>query len=189
MSKIHPKINNQVMVDIETLSTRPDSVILVIGAIKFSRNGDLQHFEKLDKIDVFYRRITIESCTDIGLRIDDSTLNWWKQQNQKARYEALENPDRIPLKQALQEFSNFIKNSSHIWDNSPDFDCTILGEAFNRCEIEIPWKFWNTRDCRTLFDLGGVSKVNMPSGDEHNAAHDCYRQIVGVKQALKNLSL
>ena len=55
MSKIHPKNNNQVMVDIETLSTRPDSVILVIGAIKFSRNVHLQPFDKLDKIDIFYR--------------------------------------------------------------------------------------------------------------------------------------
>lgn len=183
------KINSQVMIDIETLSTRPDSVILVIGAIKFSRNVDLEPFEKLEKIDTFYKRITIESCIDIGLRIDESTVKWWKQQNPKVRYEALENPDRIPLKQALQELSSFIKDSSHIWANSPDFDCTILGEAFNRFEMDIPWKFWNTRDCRTLFDLGGVSKLNMPTGDEHNALYDCYRQIVGVKQALKNLLL
>jgi DNA polymerase III epsilon subunit-like protein len=175
-----------IMLDIETLSIRPNAAIIVIGAIKFFREGDVVSLEKSDK---FYRRITIKSCKEAGLRIDNSTVQWWKQQDKDVRYEALYNPDRIPLKQALQEFATWMGNSTYIWGNGDDFDCTILGEAFSRCDMEIPWKFFLTRDCRTLFDLAGIKKADLPSGLEHHAIHDCYRQIVGVKNSLRRLGL
>ena len=173
-----------IMLDLETLSVRPDAAIIVIGAIKFFREGDVL---PLEKSDTFYRRITIESCKKAGLRIDNSTVRWWKEQDKAVRYEALENPDRIPLNQALREFAIWMGNSTYVWGNGDDFDCTILGEAFSRCNMKIPWKFFLTRDCRTLFDLAGIKKSDLPSGLEHHAIHDCYRQIVGVKKSLSLL--
>lgn len=175
-----------IMLDLETLSVRPDAAIIIIGAIKFCRKGNILSLEDSDK---FYRRITIESCKKAGLRIDNSTMKWWNEQAKDVRYEALENPDRVPLEQALQEFSIWMGNSTYVWGNGDDFDCTILGEAFSRCNMEIPWKFFLTRDCRTLFDLAGIKKADLPRGLEHHAIHDCYRQIVGVKNSLRRLSL
>jgi DNA polymerase III epsilon subunit-like protein len=175
-----------IMLDLETLSIRPDAAIIVIGAIKFFRKGSMISMEDSEK---FYRRITVESCKEVGLRIDKETLEWWKTQDKNVLYEALENPDRVPLKQALQEFTEWMGNSKYVWGNGDDFDCTILGEAFSRCGMQIPWKFFLTRDCRTLFDLAGIKKSDLPSGLEHHAIHDCYRQIVGVKRSLQFLGL
>ena len=176
-----------IMLDLETLSTRSDAVIIVIGAIKFSRKGKTP---RLDEMDTFYRRITVKSCEKAGLRIDQSTIDWWKQQDKDVRYEALENPDRVSLEDALRDFSKWFGDAKTcVWGNGADFDCTILGEAFSRIEMQIPWKFFLTRDCRTLFDLAGIKKSDLPTGLEHHALHDCYRQIIGVKLSLKNLGL
>ena len=88
-----------IMLDLETLSVRPDAAIIVIGAIKFFRKGNMLSIEDSDK---FYKRITVESCKEAGLRIDEPTMEWWKSQDKNVLYEALENPDRVPLKQALK---------------------------------------------------------------------------------------
>jgi hypothetical protein len=103
------------------------------------------------------------------------------------RYEALQHPDRSDLPVVLQEFAEWFKPCEKIWANSPDFDCAILGEAYTRCGIEKPWKFWDTRCCRTIYDLAGIRKADLPTGKEHHALHDCYRQIAGVKMAFSRL--
>jgi len=182
---------HEVMVDIETLGTRPYTIILVIGAVKFSRTDSLSSSSKKSKEpDTFYRRIDIQSCKDVGMNsIDRDTIEWWKKQPEHIRYEAVKNPDRVPLQQALREFAEWIQPCELIWSNGRDFDCSILEEAFHRCHLPIPWKFWNTRDVRTILDLGNVRKRDLPDNDQHHALHDCHRQIVGVKLALKNLGL
>lgn len=179
-------MSQEVMLDIETLSSRPNAVITVIGAIKFSRTGKLQPLEKLE---TFYRRINIQSCLHVGLQIDKNTLEWWNKQDKDAKYECIDNTDRVTLTEALNDFKTWFGNCEKIWGNGDDFDCTILDEAYTRTGIEKPWKFWNTRDVRTLFDLGCIRKYDLPNNNEHHALHDCYRQIVGVKKALKNLDL
>jgi hypothetical protein len=176
--------NFELMVDIETLSTSPDAVILVIGAVKFKRNGNLK---PLKELDTFYRRITPNSCMEVGLKVDKETVEWWNKQDPNVKFEAIENPDRVPLRQALTEFSSWLKSCDKIWANSPSFDCVILESAYKACDIPIPWKFWNTRDCRTIFDIAGIRKCDLPNNEQHNAIHDCYRQIVGVKRAFLNL--
>lgn len=177
---------SDIMLDLETLSTRPNAVIIVLAAIKFNRKGDLMPIEQLD---TFYKRIDVKSCLELGLRADKNTIEWWKKQSPKIRYEALDHPVRSSLFIVLQEFKDWIDNNSRIWGNGDDFDCTILGEAYIRAGMEIPWKFYNTRDVRTIFDLAGITKYDLPDDNEHHALYDCYRQIVGVKIALKKLKL
>ena len=55
------------------------------------------------------------------------------------------------------------------------------------CKIETPWKFWNTRDTRTLFDLAEVYNTDLPQGSKHHALHDCHRQLAGLFLAFKRL--
>jgi len=83
---------SDVMVDIETLSTSPNSLILTIGAIKFSRNKEVK---KLEDLDTFYVRINQNSCKKLKMDISEDTLDWWNSQSEEARYEAFINKDRI----------------------------------------------------------------------------------------------
>jgi hypothetical protein len=179
-----------VMMDLETLSVRPDAVILIIGAVKFNRNYTYKEYisnKDLFKLNCFYKRITITSCLEQGLRKDPETEHWWNEQDEDIKYEAISHPDRVSLKQALSEFSKWYGNSKCIWGKGSSFDCTILGEAYKRCNMEIPWKFWLVRDLRTIMDLGNVKMSELPQYNKHHALWDCYRQIIGFQRSMKNL--
>ena len=180
------------MLDLETMSTRPNAVILVIGAIKFNR-GDVWK-ENIDKKDLentnfFYKRIKIDSCIKAGLHIDKETEKWWSEQEPDIKYEALENNDRVTLKEALRSFKEWLGTNPKlkIWGNGSSFDCTILGEAYKICEMKIPWNFWLERDLRTLMELGNVKMSDLPQYGKHHALYDCYRQIIGFQRSEKNL--
>ena len=175
-----------VMIDIETLSTKKNAVILTIGAVKFNRYEENKDIDAMEK---FYCRINQESCTKIGMTIDEDTKKWWNNQSCEAKYEALLNPDRVDINTALDTLKKFLGNVKYVWANSPNFDCTILENAFNVCNIEIPWKFWNLRDCRTIYDLGKVNLKTITNNNKHDAISDCYSQILCVQKCIKNLNL
>jgi hypothetical protein len=171
------------MLDLETLGTSSNSVILSIGAVKFERKGN----EITES--VFYERINIQNCLDTGLEIDSKTLEWWKTQDKNVYYEAIENPNRLSLKNTLLDFSKWFGKSTYIWGKGPSFDCTILSNAYKKLGLEPPWKFWNERDVRTIFDLGNIKNYQLPTDNMHHPVDDCKRQIKGVKMALKKLNL
>jgi DNA polymerase III epsilon subunit-like protein len=180
--------NKEVMVDIETLSTEANAVILSIGAIKFDRNGKLP--ESPEVMDTFYTRIARESCEVLGMHVDPDTVRWWSTQPADVRDEALENTsERLTIKDALAQFATWIGKSELVWGHGDDFDCVILGNAFKRCGMKTPWKFWDTRDTRTLFDIAGVRNSDLPANSKHHPIHDCYRQIAGVLMSLRKLGV
>ena len=174
--------NNNIMIDIETTSTNPDAAIVSIGAIRFARGGKLR---KIGDMDSFYTKVSISSCEDVGLHTDPSTMDWWSRQDQSVRYEALENPThRLSIHDALRKLAEWIgRGDNLIWGNGDDFDCVILASAYRACGINVPWKFWNTRDVRTVFDLGGVKPWDLPTELKHHPVHDCWRQIWGLQRS------
>lgn len=176
----------EAVIDIETLSTNNNALILTIGAIKFKRNEEIK---ELKKMDTFYSKIIKKSCLKLGMHIDENTLEWWKKQPKESQYEALhDKTNRIEIKDALIKLSDFLKDVKCIWANSPNFDCVILENAYKSCELDIPWNFWQLRCCRTLYDIAKVN-LNTISVVSHNSLEDCYRQLIGIKKSCGNLKL
>jgi hypothetical protein len=159
-----------VMVDLETLGTTADAVILSIGAVKFNLStGEIDD-------DGFYRSISIESNLDYKRRISEDTLLWWFKQDvaaQQVFHEAKET-----LHTALEEFSDWIGNDKYeMWSNGADFDLPMLAHAYTQHQVEIPWKFWNSRCFRTYKNLPGAKDIRVPPlGVKHNALSDAYQQ-------------
>lgn len=174
---------SEVMLDLETLSTRAHAVILVIAAIKFNRDDPET---ALDSLQFFYRRIKINSCSEIGMHTDPKTSEWWERQDPIIREEAFKK-ERVEIRHALEEFTKFYSHSTHIWSQGANFDIPILDEAYRRCNLDPPWKFWHARDTRTVYDLAGMTSKDLPKGDLHHALYDCHRQIIGVQKAVKKL--
>ena len=177
-----------VMIDLETFGTDSNAVIVVIAGIKFNR---AEPTKPLGNMETFYVRIDPESCKKAGLTVNEQTLNWWHSQPLNSRYEAVENPDRLPLKTALLKFSEWLRETpttKRIWAKGTDFDCVILSNAYKAVNLPTPWKFWNVRDLRTLMDIAGVKNSDLPSGDMHHALQDCHRQIYAVSLCLHKLS-
>jgi DNA polymerase III epsilon subunit-like protein len=189
-------MNNLIMVDLETLSVKANAAILTIGAIKFNKNISVNTSStfgtNLNSNNSFYKRITIESCKEANLDINEDTIKWWNTQEKEAKYEAMLNPDRISLKEGLIEFNKWVGDFKYIkfFANSPDFDITILREAYRNTNLEhlIPFNFWNIRCCRTVYDLGNVRLKDFPNKIQHHALYDCMSQIEALQKAFKNLN-
>jgi hypothetical protein len=68
---------NDVMIDMETLSTSPDCVILTIGAVRFDPRGEgvVERLELRPTID--------EQTEEFNRHIDPDTVAWWGQQSEE----------------------------------------------------------------------------------------------------------
>lgn len=175
-----------IMVDLETMGTRPTAAIVSIGAVAI----DIENNKLLDK---FYTNIDLQSCIDLGCTVDGTTVVWWMRQEDKAR-EALGKGH--PLAFALYDFSLFVQRGKdyvnvedvRMWGNGSDFDNVILAHAYRRINKTPPWNFRGSRCFRTL-RAGHPEVEDLPSnGVKHNALDDAIWQaqmllaMIGGKQ-------
>jgi hypothetical protein len=178
-----------VMIDIETMSTQKGAAIATIGAIRFDRF--VPPPESIDDMETFYRRVCLESCKELKLHFDAKTVEWWTQQDADASYEVFCSDDRVHIRQALLELVEWLGNCDYtfLWAQGCTFDFPILENSFSKCKMDVPWRFWNVRDSRTLLDVARVSLKDIPSNGTHHALHDCYKQIKGVVQSFLKIKL
>lgn len=167
-----------VMIDTETLGTTPGSAILSIGAVMFGPAGLGEEF---------YAPISLASCTAAGLTIDPSTVAWWMKQSDAARAAAFRD-DAEPLPAVLEQFTDWFNlvEAERPWAQGATFDPPLLEAAYRACGMTPPWKFWNVRDTRTLYDLADV-KVDRARGTHHNALDDARAQAEAAVVALQRL--
>ena len=172
-----------VMLDLETLGTRPDTVILTLGAVKFDPfDPDREPGPGI------YMRMDIEEQLALGRTVDDSTIEWWAQQDPRVRSEAFDEGDRTSVDQLHRELNRFLVGVGDIWAQGPVFDIAILEDLYRSQNWGFPWLFWQIRDSRTLFQLHGDPR---PKGRDqaHNALLDCVYQAQAVQTLYKKLNL
>lgn len=168
---------NNLMIDLETFSTKPDAAIASIGAAFFEpQTGTIGQ--------CFYTAVDLKSAQLAGGRIDADTVTWWMKQSSSAR--AAITGDATDISLALSMLSEFIidecaANQVQVWGNGANFDNVILRTAYERSGIECPWKFFNDRDVRTIVELGRAvgfdPKKDLPfTGEVHNALDDAIHQ-------------
>jgi hypothetical protein len=175
-----------IMIDIETLATGPNAVILTIGALRFDPYSDDTGVDVHD-MRHFYCRIDPGSFDYPEAEINEDTLAWWAKQPQRIQDEAFgEGVDRLDVKTALDQLFSFCRPCDRIWANGPAFDIVIIESAAKRLGVQLPWNFWQIRDCRTMFRL-------MPERDQrsnnHNALDDCYLQTIKLQKVLKHYNI
>lgn len=169
------------MIDIETMGTKSFSSIVSIGAVEFDIDTGETGRE-------FYTKVDLHSCVDTGLHIDPNTVMWWLTQDKEAR-EGIAGKDGVELTTALYSLGKFIKEDVQVWGNSARFDLGILENAYNKLGEDIPWKFWNERDVRTLVSFSPETKENFEfKGVKHNAIDDCKFQIGYCSAIWNNLN-
>ena len=181
-------INANMMIDIETLSTKNDAAILAIAAVYFNPlTGELG--------ETFYTNINLKSNISAGRNISASTLIWWMQQEKSAQDMVFSlNHTQPKLSESLKLFSDFFKTDSvKVWGNGSSFDITILESALDRCKLPYPWKFWNVRDVRTVVELGQTININPKNdfpfeGVRHNAIDDSKHQARYVSAIFKAIA-
>lgn len=154
------------MLDLETLGTRPGSVILTIGAVAFSVEAGIT--------GTFYASISREDSEAHGLKVCPSTEAWWLEQGQQAIEMAFAGTAK--LTEILEHFRDWVCNDDiRLWGNGSDFDNALLAEAYAVAGIRQPWSFTGNRCYRTVKNL--FPGVHVPSvGTLHNALDDATYQ-------------
>jgi hypothetical protein len=169
---------NHLMLDIETMGNDSFSSIISIGAIEFDIDTGKTG-------ESFYTNVNLQSCLDLGLTVNASTIMWWMMQNEQARKDIADDKS-MSIHEALIEFSKFCNKDYEVWGNSARFDCGILQNAYQKMSLPIPWDFRKERCVRTLVSFNPDIKKNFKmEGTSHNALSDCIFQ-VGYCSAIWN---
>ncbi len=163
-----------VMLDIETLGTRPGSIILSIGAAEFRSYGVVRKF---------YTVISEESSRMIGLTSDANTLAWWQDQSAAARtvLEQARSREALTVVEALMNFTTWcgtaeVRANTRMWGNGAAFDNVLLREVYHRLGMVPPWQHWNDRCYRTMKNQYPDIPYQGVKGVAHNALDDACAQ-------------
>lgn len=162
-----PDIN--VMCDIETLGTKPGSIILSIALVPFRTNMIL---------DNFYVKIDVNSSIKAEFHEPDpSTIKWWAQLPENVQTEAFSGG--IDVKDAFAQLQDYIKNlpgTPVIWGNGCGFDNELIKWGLNHLNIEIPWSYKDDADYRTMCRLFKNKVAYIKPTMAHSALADAIAQ-------------
>lgn len=202
------------MIDFETLSLKPNAVILQFAAVAF--NPDTQEI-----VDVFFANV--DTRVQPGRDVSADTVLWWLDQSDSARRTVLDaaaatarvesdefdilteeqqialvNSSAVPINHVAQAFIGWIDhlnspenevNKTHgcvtdVWSNGA-IDHAWLDNMLEYCGFKNPLPYYLQRDYRTLRAL--FPEVQAPEfvGTPHNANDDALHQ---TKHLLEILS-
>ncbi|MEE8608949.1 MAG: 3'-5' exonuclease [Nitrospiraceae bacterium] len=175
-----------IMIDLETLGTRPDAAIIQIGAVMFEpvSGGRIHNGLGFNK-HVLYQ-------DGIGT-VDHSTICFWLQEKSAGKMGNELSTLAEFMPDVLMAFEAWPKqtmdvdwdNIGRVWANPSDFDLPILKTAHVRVGRDVPWDRRATRDARTLFDLvGGKPDIDWTGMTPHDALDDAVGQAQQVQKAM-----
>jgi len=173
-----------VMLDLETMSTRPNACIVAIGAVEFSET------EGLGK--TFYEVVDLESSMRRGLHVEGNTIMWWLRQEEAARKAIGVASSDLP--ETLIRFTAFLKSIKgpghlRVWANSCSFDNVILRSSYQACGMNQPFDGRADRCYRTMKDLCyDIKPVVTPGTTKHNALDDAVAQAEHLVAIWKSLT-
>jgi hypothetical protein len=195
-------MSNHLMLDLETLSTRNDAVVVAIGVAIFND----EHV-----IDTKHWPLTL---LDLNGHVAGDTLAWWFQQSKEAQQVTF-GGDRVAPAQAAYELCELmIKHQPvDVWANDPHFDVTILQSWWERNRLRSPsfpghsyqqpvivqvwpFKYNQPRSYRTILEmareLGFTDEMKtkaMGMYIAHSAVEDAATQarvVIAAKQFIAN---
>lgn len=169
--------------DIETLSTNGNAIVLSIG-ICFFDDSVMQPFSDIvdSGMEIFFN---VEEQVELGRHKSPSTQSWWESQGEEARRvltaEHTINPREFYdvytselVKHDLHQ--NWLTKHGRWFTRGPHFDIAIMDSLFGDYNVSPPWKYYNVRDIRTWLECHGMPdnlKLVRPDGMvAHNALHD-----------------
>ena len=170
---------NNVMIDLETLGTSANSVVLSVGAVYFDPStGELG--------DKTYFVLSTQKQLDLGRTVSASTLAWWMSQSEEAVGVVKESAQEEILTFLLWELNSFLSQEDvKVWGNGAAFDNVILANLYEQVGIETPWKFYNDRCYRTVKNMFPDVSLWEFQGTAHNALDDAIHQAKHLCEIVK----
>ena len=186
--------DTDIIIDIETLGTRPGCPVIEIGACAVESATGRITGEFSVRIEP---GIHLETVKAIGLAHDPfadpgsdfaKTCAWWVKDPERAGVlaaimdpadETADPPADMPTALALlrEWMLRHMPDPkrARVWGNGPSFDIAILDQAFRDNGIGRPWICWQERCVRTALDLAGYERGSIKwtePGPRHRALPD-----------------
>lgn len=169
-----------VMIDTETLGLSPGAMMLSVGAVVFDIDKGLGK--------QFYMEIDPETYRGY---IDMSTLRFWFDQAVKGNVPPLKGESHAGVVAEL--LYNWLNNCNGkdskliLWANGTDFDIPKLTRLLNRHSPDLPWKYNDVRDYRTVVKMFGAYGIKPDKTERHNALADAKWQALHLISIIKNV--
>ena len=179
---------NHIMLDLETMGTRPDAAIVAIGACVFDP------YDTGRGADTFYERVSLRSSLAAGLSLDASTVEWWIAQAPAAKAETFTSDECYPLQDTILRFASWMRSAGDprdtaVWGNGATFDNVVLRSAYRAVGLEPGWSFRNDKCYRTVV---GLCPTNIPFervGIYHCAVDDAVSQALHLQKVYAAMGL
>jgi hypothetical protein len=164
------------MLDIETLGTSSNALVISISAVIF----DMSSKEVGEKFEIGLNQ---EQQLTNGAIIDEETVEWWDKQSDEAK-EMLERLEKIDITEALNKFNSWVKanfsapSKIKLWGNGATFDNVIVENLYKRHDIKFAIPYYAHKDVRTLAYAAKINTFKYKfEGVKHNGIDDCLHQI------------
>lgn len=177
---------NHISFDIETLGTKPGSVIASVGAVVFDPNAGVQTAEELKKNSIKIL-IDIRQSIALGMDVSGDTISWWMQQSDAARNATFNPRDKTDLKvpdSAVIQLNAFVRSveKPFVWGNGASFDISLLEALMDKVNRAYPWAYTRIRCLRTLKAVVPFDYKDMPTND---LPHDCLADAIYQAQMVQ----
>ena len=164
-----------VMVDIETLSTRHDAWIIAIGACAFDLNTGEIASDRL-------RLVIAGASIPKDRHVSPDTVAWWAEQDDDLVRDLFEPADGgVDYGEALDRLAQYLRRK-RVWAKPPQFDLVILRNAYRAADRPCPWHYRDERCARTLMHLG--KSMQLPRPDPPTVKHDPLADAIAQAQAV-----
>ncbi len=175
-----------IIIDLETLGTRPGCPIIEIGACAIDNGtGEIcANFSRRVSGTYSYSDVRrVAEGKDRLSGVESGTASWWTMDSGRdetlrkilsRRYSPSADIDALI---ALAEWCAAVRDfdAARVWGNGPTFDLAILAHAYEREHIPLPWYWYEERCVRTALELAGCERGSVSwieRGPRHRALND-----------------
>lgn len=174
---------NSCIYDFETLGQDVfDAVAVNLAVLKFDEGRFVKNPYKFEELVDSCKLIKFnveEQVKEYGRKIQQSTLDWWMQQDKSVQKQIRPSKDDVSISE-LYEFLSLdiqIQKCDKVYTRGNTFDPILLSSLLRHFQQIDPTKWWVIRDTRSLFEgmtYGhNIKSTFIPEGLEQNfKAHD-----------------
>lgn len=134
--------------DIETLGTNSDAVVLSIGACIVTPDG-------VQTEGSFYSRVNIQQQIDLGRSITEGTLRFWLDQDRAVQKSTFGYGDGPSIREVVSKLYAWldVHGFPGVYCKGPQFDAAILDSMADSAKVQRPVHYRKWRDIRTLEEI------------------------------------
>jgi hypothetical protein len=193
--KLAPGNGSDVMIDMETLSTRANPVVRSIAAVKFDLHLPWRAVDPTQYEPLFEADVRLAGQQEAGLHLDLDTVKWWMQQSDAARARFVRKEDErvdtvlVDLGRKLRGAGTDVPwhdGGARVWSYGATADLVWLRSLFETYGYEYPVHYrnlWCARTFAGVMEVGVADDYRKTDEPKHDPYWDCVAQIRMLRHA------